>query len=194
MTARTGSLATFVVDRIPRQVWDALAVPAVGETFVLPGFSAQTLVLERDPERLLRGRDPGGAERLVRLEPVTAAGWPTRVAVSQPADRCTPEVWQLCVADLQLFLEREIDLAAQYTAVEAAELREVGFGLEVVAIEASSRLGRAGLAPGDVILTFGGVRTLNRDAALALLQASSGASVAVTWARGQALHEGEVAG
>ena len=184
--------AAFVVDRIPRQVWDALAVPPLGAAISLPGFDDDAKVLERDPERLLRCRDRSGTEQLLRFEPVTAAGWPTRVTLSQPVGASTPEVWRIRVANLQLFLEREIDLAGSHVAAEPMGFNEVGFGLEVVEIEASSRLARCGLETGDVMLTLAGVRTLAADVGRAVLEASTTRSVAVTWARGTELHEGEV--
>ena len=184
--------AAFVVDRIPRQVWDALELPARGESATCAGLPGQFVVRDRDPERLVTFGDPDGGELALRFEPVTAAGWPTRVSVTASAHWGAAAQWHEHIANLQLFLTSGVvcptgprQTAGRFT------LREVGFGVEVVDLAEASVLARCGLEGGDVVLIVNAVRVLSADAVRAVIAAARG-RVSLAWVRAGTLMRGEV--
>ena len=145
---------TFVVDRLPRQVWDALELPPeTGCVTHVPALGGEVTLLERDPERLVRFAcaDPP-CEIQLRFEPVTAAGWPTRVvagstqaSASGPEREDRAERWRLYVAELQLWLAHEVTANASGASALGLAAEDVGYGLRVSAVAVASPFVGAGL-------------------------------------------------
>ncbi len=186
--------ATFVVDRLPRQVWDALELPVQSEGPVyVEALDGEVILYERDPERLVRYGLKGNSALSVQLrfEPVTAAGWPTRVVVDvQTADLAAPAAeaaawrWRHFTADLQLWLTHGVRAPRLDRLESGVAVSETGFGLEIVEVAASSPFAACGLESGDTLIAVRGVRVLTRDALRAVLARDSEVPGEVVWVRG----------
>lgn len=169
----------------------------------IPGFPSvdgmtgcAAAVLEAEPQKLLRCRKLdmpcAGTEIAIRLEPANAAGWPTRVSVSQQGfggvlPRDVLEVhWRQIAADFLLYLQREITVPGTAWGISLdAAVRQTPAGLEVTHVAEAGLAGRCGVCAGDLLLTVGPIRV--HDLAqlwtvLALLPADG--EVRLGWARG----------
>ncbi len=192
---------TFVVDRLPRQVWDALELPPeTGCVTHIPALGGEVTLLERDPERLVRFAcaDPP-CEIQLRFEPVTAAGWPTRVvagstqaSASGPEREDRAERWRLYVAELQLWFAHEVTANASGASALGLAAEDVGYGLRVSAVAVASPFVGAGLQDGDVLLAVHGVRVLTREALRGVLMGCAGNPVEIVWTRGTLLMSARV--
>ena len=179
---------------------DGCRIPGFPSVDGKPGCAAS--VLEREGQKRLRCRklDPpcAGTEIDIRLEPANAAGWPTRVTLSQRGfgGVLPPEVlevhWRQIAADFLLYLEREITVPGTAWGIALdADVRRTPTGLEVVHVAESGLAARCGLRTGDLLLTVGPIRV--HDLAqlwtvLALLPADREPSLG--WARGREWMEG----
>ena len=192
---------TFVVDRLPRQVWDALELPPeTGCVTHVPALGGVVTLLVRDPERLVRFAcaDPP-CEIQLRFEPVTAAGWPTRVvagstqaSASGPEREDRAERWRLYVAELQLWLAHEVTANASGASALGLAAEDVGYGVRVSAVAVASPFVGAGLQDGDVLLAVHGVRVLTREALRGVLMGCAGNPVEIVWTRGTLLMSARV--
>lgn len=210
---KDGFEATFVVDLMPDEVWDALTrrtapgdSDGAGEVhYVLPGFPSFTSLpaegarctpVEIDAGRLLRVRkdhEPcAGTEIAVRLEQAETG---TRVTVVQSGfgpwlDRVRDTFhthWLQIVADLRLYLERGLTVPGTAWGVSlGAQTRHTPVGLEVLAVDPGGFGESAGLQPGDLLLTLRGIRVHDTQQLWTVLALSEiGSSADVTWARGR---------
>lgn len=215
---KDGFEATLVVELAPDEVWEALTrrtlerdTDAEGQVhYVLPGFpsfpplsmvGASCSPLEAEPGRLLRVRkddEPcSGTEIAVTLEKADTG---TRVTVVQSGFgpwlerlRDTFEThWLQIVADFRLYLERGLTVVpTAFGANLGALTRHTPVGLEVMSVDAGGFAQNAGLAPGDLLLTVGGIRihdTQQLWTVLALCEADR--KTEVTWARGRDAMQG----
>ena len=174
-------------------------------------------MLESKPQRLLRVRKDdmpcAGTEIEIRIEPATAAGWPTRVTLRQsgfgPFFDAAREIFDAhfrqIAANFHLYVERGIRVGAETPPDFGAALVQTPIGLELGALTAGGFAERCGMATGDVLLEVGGVRVHDIGELWALLArpsgrvgsslartASDGAGrvMTVVWARGRARMEG----
>ena len=187
------------------QLWRRcrLPGPAAADRCRLPGFPSAdgmpgcaAAVLECAPQKLLRCRKLdfpcAGTEIAIRLEPANAAGWPTRVSVSQqgfggvlPRDVLEAH-WRQIATDFLLYLQREITVPGTAWGISLdAAVRQTPAGLEVTHVAEAGLAGRCGVCAGDLLLTVGPIRV--HDLAqlwtvLALLPADG--EVRLGWARG----------
>lgn len=208
MSTDDGFKTSFVVDLAPEQVWDAVARPAPesarssgGESdrLHLPGFEAWCVPLEVDAGRVLRVRKDEepckGTEIVVVLE---AEGSGTRITVSQsgfgpwlPAVLETFRVvWNLIVADLALYVERQISLNTHLFGAPAPRIslgiqtQDQLAGLLVTQVEGGGFGERAGIEPGDLLLALNNVRVLYGMQLMDLARmCSPGNELEAVWAR-----------
>lgn len=187
---------TFVVSVEPEQAWSRLAAGEQPEGWWLPGFDATVAPFDVVAGRQLRARKESepcaGTEIAITLE---AAATGTKVTVVQSGfgawfnealDALTIG-WSHIVADLMLFLERGVQgqRHARPWASLGCGLRETPIGLEVASTYPGTYAERAGLVPGDVLLSVAGAPVLVRQELEALMRVlSMGEKVAVTVARG----------
>ncbi len=179
---------------------DHCRVPGFPSVDGEPGCAAA--VLDCMPQKLLRCRKLdmpcAGTEIAIRLGPANAAGWPTRVTVSQQGfggvlPREILQVhWRQIAADFLLYLEREITVPGTAWGIALdADVKQTQTGLAITGAAERGLAGRCGLRTGDLLLTVGPVRV--HDLAqlwtvLALLPADR--EVALGWARGTEWMEG----
>ena len=173
---------------------DRCRIPGFPSVDGAPGCAAA--VLESGPQKLLRCRKLdlpcAGTEITIRVAPANAAGWPTRVTLSQQGfggvlPREILEVhWRQIAADFRLYVEREVTVpgTAWGIALDAA-VRQTPTGLEVTEVGDGGLAARCGLRVGDLLLAVGPVRV--HDLAqlwtvLALLPVDR--EVGLGWARG----------
>ena len=200
--------AVFNVERPLHEVWEACSSKNDGGNCRIPAFPSPdgdgcaATVLERVPQRLLRARkddEPcAGTEIEIRMDPATAAGWPTRVTLRQRGlpsafDRA-PEVFDAhfrqIAANFHLYLERGIRIDAGLPADFGASLVQTSVGLELRAIADGGFAHSCGMAAGDLLLTVGGVRIHSIGELWAVLPAQSQRPIGVSWARGRERMEG----
>lgn len=203
--------ASFIVDKIPRHVWEALRLPgATGEHCRLPGFpdsdeqpGAEAIVRKSDPERLLHCRKAAapfaGSEIVIRLEPVNAAGYPTRVTLSQSGFGVTPEEvwavmqahWRQIVADFQLYVVDQVLAPLMRWGPDLGVLtRETQTGLAVAAVTDGGCAARCGLETGDLILSVCGVRICDTGQLCSVMAMTHpGQEVSICWVRAAALYK-----
>ena len=191
---------------VPRaEVWRRCRLPGAAEPdrCRLPGFPSvdgapgcAARILEQTPQQVLRCRKLdlpcAGTEIVIRLAPANAAGWPTRVTVSQQGfggvlRRDVLEVhWRQIVADFRLYLEREVTVPGTPWGVSLdAEVHETPTGLEITEVADGGLAGRCGLCAGDLLLTVGPIRVHGLAqlwTVLALLPADR--EIRIGWARG----------
>ena len=160
----------------------------------MPGCAAH--ILEQTPQQVLRCRKLdlpcAGTEITIRLAPANAAGWPTRVTLSQQdfggvLPRDVLEVhWRQIVADFRLYLEREVTVPTTAWGISLdAGVRETPTGLEITEVADGGLAGRCGLRAGDLLLTVGPIRVHGLAqlwTVLALLPANR--EIRIGWARG----------
>ena len=134
---------------------DRCRVPGFPSVDGEPGCAAA--VLECVPQKLLRCRKLdtpcAGTEIAIRLEPANAAGWPTRVTLSQHGfggvlPREVLEVhWRHIAADFLLYLEREITVPGTAWGISLdADVRQTPTGLAVSGVAERGLAGRYGPA------------------------------------------------
>ncbi|MDE0691701.1 MAG: hypothetical protein OXI55_05585 [Gammaproteobacteria bacterium] len=198
----------FNVERPLHEVWEACRLQDEGGNCRIPAFPSPggdgcaATVLESRPQRLLRARKDdmpcAGTEIEIRMEPATAAGWPTRVTLRQssfpPAFVAAPEVFDAhfrqIAANFHLYLERGIRMDAGVPADFGASLVQTALGLELRAVTDGGLADACGMATGDLLLTVGGVRIHNIGELWVVLAARSEPALTVTWARGPERMEG----
>ena len=201
--------AVFNVERPLHEVWEACSSRGAGGNCRIPAFPSPAgdgcaaTVLESVPQRLLRARKDdvpcAGTEIEIRMDPATAAGWPTRVTLRQsgfpPVFDSAREIFDAhfrqIAANFHLYLERRIDLDSSVPHDFGASLVPTPVGLEVRATTAGGFAERCGMVAGDLLLTLGGVRIHSIGELWAVLGAQSQCRIAVTWARGRERMEGD---
>lgn len=154
-------------------------------------------MIERQPGRLLRVRKDdmpcAGTEIEIRIEPATAAGWPTRVTLRQsgfgPFFGAAREIFDAhfrqIAANFHLYVERGIRVGAETPPDFGASLAQTPVGLELGVVTQGGLADRCGMATGDLLLELGGVRIHDIGELWALLAAHPGTPMTVTWARGR---------
>ena len=201
--------AVFNVERPLHEVWEACASRDAGGNCRFPAFPSPdgdgcaATVLESVPQRLLRARKDdapcAGTEIEIRMDPATAAGWPTRVTLRQSgfpsvfdsAREIFDAHFRQIAANFHLYLERGIGLDSSMPDDFGASLVQKPLGLEVRATTAGGFAERCGMAAGDLLLTLGGVRIHSIGELWAVLRTQSQRRIAVTWARGRERMEGD---
>ena len=201
--------AVFNVERPLHEVWEACSSRDERGNFRIPAFPSPGgdgcagTVLESQPQRLLRARKDdmpcAGKEIEIRVEPATAAGWPTRVTLRQSgfpsvfasAREIFDAHFRQIAADFHLYLERGIDLDSSVPDDFGASLVQTPVGLEIRATTAGGFAQRCGMVAGDLLLTLGGVRIHSIGELWAVLRAQSQRPIAVTWARGRERMKGD---
>jgi S1-C subfamily serine protease len=167
--------AVFAVDAPAGEVWDAFERDDTREParWWLPGFDSTGEEIEVDPGRFLRVRKDSfpceGTEIAVTLQ-ATETG--TTVTVVQSGfgaifDEMLESLeigWSHIVADLALALQRGVRAGRHQRpwATLGCGLRTTAAGLEIVDIAPDSYADRAGLAVGDLLVTFGGAPIVTR--------------------------------
>ena len=200
--------AIFNVERPMHEVWEACCSRGEGGNVRVPAFPSAdgvgcaASVIESRPQRLLRvlkDDEPcAGTEIEIRMEPATAAGWPTRVTLRQsgfgPIFGAAPEIFDAhfrqIAANFHLYLERGIRVDAGVPADFGASVVQTPVGLELRAVADGGFAHSCGMVAGDLLLTVGGVRIHNIGELWAVLGARSEAAIAVTWASGREHMEG----
>ncbi len=190
------------------EVWDACRHQDARGRSRVPAFpsadgaSCEVTVLESQPQRLLRVRKDdmpcAGTEIEIRVEPATAAGWPTRVTLCQSGFGAifdaAPEIFEArfrqIAANFHLYLERGIDVDSTVPADFGGSVTQTPVGLELRAATDGGLAHRCGMVAGDLLLTVAGVRIHSIVELWAVLGAQSGGTIVVTWARGRACMEG----
>ena len=200
--------AVFNVERPLHEVWEACRLSDEGDKCRIPAFPSPggdgcaATVLESRPQRLLRARKDdmpcAGTEIEIRMEPATAAGWPTRVTLRQSsfpsAFAAAPEIFDAhfrqIAANFHLYLERGIRMDAGVPSDFGASLMQTALGLELRAVTDGGLADASGMAAGDLLLTVGGVRIHSIGELWAVLGARAEPVLTVTWARGRERMEG----
>ena len=194
--------AVFNVERPLHEVWDACRPPETGPcripAFPSPdGGGCAATVLEQQPGQLLRVRKDdmpcAGTEIEIRIEPATAAGWPTRVTLRQSgfgpffdAARETFDAhFRQIAANFHLYIERGIRVDADTPPDFGAALVQTPIGLELGGVTDGGFADRCGMAKGDLLLEVGGVRVHDIGDLWALLAVQPEAPTTATWARGR---------
>ena len=206
-----GFEATFVVDLVIDEVWEAITSPAphVGAEaepmrYLIAGFPAfgadhapGTLAteLEVDPGRLLRvhkDEEPcAGTEIAIVLENAETG---TRVTVVQSgfgpwlkSVRDTFEAhWRQIVHDLRLFIERGIRVAGTAWGADLGAMsKQQPLGLEITTVTPGAYAERLGMRTGDLLLTLRNIRVHDSQQLWTILALStSGDETEASWARG----------
>lgn len=191
------------------EVWDACRAPDTGPcripAFPSPdGGGCEATVLESKPQRLLRVRKDdmpcAGTEIEIRIEPATAAGWPTRVTLRQsgfgPFFHAMPEIFDAhfrqIAANFHLYVERGIRVGAETPPDFGAAVVQTPTGLELGAVMDGGFASRSGMATGDLLLEVGGVRVHHIGELWAVLAALPKGATTVAWARGRVYMGGSV--
>ncbi len=193
--------AVFAVDAPAGQVWNAFERDDTHDPvrWWLPGFDSTGEEIEVDPGSFLRVRKDSfpcaGTEIAVTLE-ATETG--TKVTVVQSGfgalfDEMLESLeigWSHIVADLALALQRGVRAKRHQRpwATLGCGLRSTAAGLEVVDIAPDSYADRAGLAVGDLLVTFGGAPIITRRELETLMRVfERGETVEATFVRGPEL-------
>lgn len=208
---------TFVVDPAPAEVWKALTTRTItcgasGDLhYVLPAFPSFTPLdvpgasctpIEERLERLLRvtkDHEPcAGTEIAVKLDP---AGTGTRVAVVQSGfgswfdavrDAILTHGRQI-MADFRLYLEHGVTAPGTVWGPDlGAQTRHCPVGLEIVAVELGGFAERAGMRPGDLLVSLRGIRVHNTEQLWTVLALTApGVTAEVTWVREREVMQGK---
>jgi hypothetical protein len=200
-------VATFTVEMVPEEVWRLLhqASPLSGEESAagrlwLPGFEGQATVLEAEPFwrlRLRKDHHPcAGSEIIVTLE---SAGSGARVTVVQSGFGALFDValdalqigWSHIVADLALYLRRGV-AGGRHTipwALFGCTFNNSDEGLQVAAVFPGSYAARAGIEPGDILLSAGGAPIVERRELETVMRiVLAGELMEARWVRGREIH------
>jgi len=203
--------AEFTVEQPVEQVWTRLEQQNETEPAWLsawprfPGAATTGEVIEVDPPRTVRVHKSSepckGSEIAVSLESVDNG---TRVLVVQsgfPAwvkealESFTIGGNQI-VADLVLYLERGVEISRHSMpwAFAGLSTREVGTGLEVATVIPGCYAEKAGLQPGDLLMSLNGAPLFTQLCLQAMLRVfKAGDEVEATWVRGDELQRGSSA-
>lgn len=203
--------AVFNIERPLHAVWEACRLPSESDPPrnrdasacrlpAFPSFDGQSgcaaTVIESRPQQSLRLRKDDepcrGTEIDIRIEPATAAGWPTRVTLRQSgfaswflaAGDVVEAHWQHIVADFRLYLTHGVDVPGTIWGDFGATVRETPIGLELLAVTDAALASRCGMHEGDLLLTIGPIRIHTIEqlwTVLALLPAGTKTSAA--WVR-----------
>ena len=206
--------ATFSVEIAPERVWPELArdtqdhgrsaiESAPGTQVWLPGWEMTGEVLKVVPgEQLLLRKDAQpckGTEILITLE---AEGSGTSVTIVQSGfgaffDKAINWLgigWEYIVKDLALYLETGVVAHRHHHAWGlglGADIRESPTGLVVTQLTGDGIASRAGVQPGDRLLTLAGAQIAStRDLVIALGTQRGLKSVDVSWVRGRERAQG----
>jgi hypothetical protein len=201
--------ATFSIEVAPDEVWPALArkpddpsqsaiESPPGAQVWLPGFEMTGEVLEVAPGQSLRLRKDAmpckGTEILITLE---HEGSGTKVTIVQSGFGARFDAalkwlaigWDFIVKDFALYLETGVCAHRHLNAWGAplgAETRERASGLVITALTPDTLAARAGLQPGDRLLTVAGATVgCVRDLTIALRTQQGAQSVELAWVRGR---------
>jgi len=204
--------ATVVVEVAPAEVWKALtertleAAEGEGEShYVLPGFpsfepipmeGASFTPLEVDPGRLLRVRKDHhpcqGTEVAIQLEQAETG---TKITIVQSGfdaaflDFAGRNVvfghGHQIVADLALYVEHGVFAPGRvWGASLGATTQDRMFGLEVVSVVPDGFAERAGMRPGDLLVSLRDVRVYDiRMLTTLLALTEAGTEAEVAWVR-----------
>lgn len=199
---------TFHIEQPLATVWARLRLDeaplAVGSPCRIPGFPsfdgapgcAATMVAMQ-PQRSLvamKADQPcAGSSIDIEVGPANAAGWPTRVTLTQsdlpPPMAAMPDAvqahWQQIVADFRLYLEREVALRpATWGPDFGANAKATPLGLELETVATGGFAERCGMRAGDLLVSLCGVRV--RDLAqlwTVLALSTPGETIAAAWVR-----------
>jgi hypothetical protein len=196
---------TFTVDADPPVAWKALEGLQVGRVdehatprrWWLPGFeSTGTEVAAAPGDRLTVRKDAFPCEGTLIAITFEHTGTGSRVTVTQSGFdeafvRAAGEGFWIAAeqiaADLRLFFETGV-LGGRHGrpwAFLGCDAVETPLGIEVTGVADGTWAARAGLAPGDVLLTIAGAPlTALRDFVTVQRVVAPGADVSATWARG----------
>ena len=218
---KDGFEETFIVELEGDAVWETIASRTTQREsdsddevhYVLPGFpsfvpqkvsGASATLIELDAGRLLRVRkddEPcAGTEIAVTLEAVDQG---TRITIVQSGfgpwlDRLRDTFqahWTQIVADFRLYIERGLTVPGTAWSVGlGAQTQETQAGLEIVDVEAGGFGEKAGMEPGDLLLTLRDLRVHDTKQLWTILALTQpGDSAEVTWARGRERMHGKAA-
>jgi hypothetical protein len=204
---KDGFKATFSVEVAPEEVWPALARKTedpgqsaidspIGTQVWLPGYEMTGELLDVIPgRRLLLRKDAEpckGTEILITLEDADSG---TKVTIVQSGFGARFDLalkgleigWDYIVKDFALYLEtgviahRHLD---GWGGPLGAEMKETASGLVVTRVSSKLPAGRAGLQPGDRLLTLAGATVVNtRDLMVAWRTQRGATSVEFAWVR-----------
>lgn len=212
---KDGFEATFIVSLQADDVWQAITQPAPAAEdgtprYHLAGFpafgrtdgrGALCTELEVDTVHLLRVRKDempcDGTEIMIVLE---AEDTGTRITVVQSgfgawldAVRDTFAAhWIQIVADLQLFIERGINVPGTVWGADLGVMtKQTPTGLELAVVNAGGFGERVGMQAGDLLLTVRGLRVHDTQQLWTIMGLSSaGDETDASWARGRELMQG----
>ena len=199
---------TFHVEQPLATVWARLRLHetqlAVGSPCRIPGFPsfdgapgcAATVVAVRPQQSLLAKKADQpctGSSIAIEVGPANAAGWPTRVTLTQsdlpPPMAAMPDAvqahWRQIVADFRLYLEREVALPpAAWGPDFGANAKATPLGLELGTVATGGFAERCGMRAGDLLVSLRGVRVRDLPQLWTVLALSSpGETVAAIWVR-----------
>ena len=204
---------TFHVEQPLATVWARLrpgeAPLAVGSPCRIPGFPSfdgepgcAATVVAMQPQRSLIAKKAdqpcAGSSIVIEVGPANAAGWPTRVTLTQsdlpPPMAAIPDAVQAhsrqIVADFQLYLEREVALPpAEWGPDFSANAKPTPLGLELESVANGGFAERCGMQAGDLLVALRGVRV--RDLAqlwTVLALSAPGETIAAAWVRDELRH------
>ncbi|MGI9602282.1 MAG: PDZ domain-containing protein [Acidimicrobiales bacterium] len=201
---RTTFEATFEVSGSPASHWEALRALQDGQpdgTWYLPGFESTGSEIDVEPGRSLRLRkDSMPCEGTTIAVTFTDSATGTRITVVQSGfdaaflDQAGDAFWMVAehiAADFELFFRFGVQGGrhARPWAWAGWQTETSGVGLEITEVHDGTYASRAGIEPGDVVLTLAGAPLLTeRDLATVLRVVSPGSEIDVTWARGDQHH------
>ena len=201
--------ATFTVEIAPDEAWPALARKTddqrqsaiespPGTQVWLPGWEMTGEVLEVVPgQKLLLRKDAQpckGTEILITLE---QEGSGTKVTIVQSGFGAHFDAalkwlglgWDFIAKDFALYLETGVFAHRHVNAWGAslgADVDETASGLLTKRVQPNTLAARAGLQPGDRLLTLAGATILNiRDLVTALRTQRGAQGVELVWVRGR---------
>lgn len=201
---------SFELSSAPTEVWEALVAlqSEAGNLQVephrwwLPGFAGTGTEIDVDPGRqLVVSKDDwpcAGTTIALTIEHVESG---SRISVVQSGfdegwvARAGESFWiiaDLIAADLRLFFETGVlgGRHARPWVPLGCEVRTARGGVEVVDVAIGTWAERAGLRPGDLLVTLGGAPLLDaRDAVTVQRIVEVGTDLSTTWARDGKLHE-----
>ncbi len=200
--------AEFVIAKPLEEVWESLEKHNHTEAAWLsawprmPGFEKTGEIIEVAAPRLVRVRKDSepckGSEIAVSLESVdngvrivvVQSGFPAWV--KEALESFTIGGNQI-IADFVLYLERGVEVSRHSMpwAFAGFTTNEVATGLEVDSVIPGFFAAKAGLQPGDLLMTLGGAPVFSQLCLQAMLRVfKTGEELEATWVRGRALQSG----
>ena len=162
------------------------------------GISNDGVVLEVEPGRLLRHREPhgpGDTEVTIRIQDVDNG---THISITHSGfgttddwegqREATEHAWSQAIADLVVYLERGVvaDRFVRGFLDPGVTIRETSAGLEVLKVTPGRFADRAGVRAGDLLLTVGGAAVYTTPELWALMGGRRpGEVLAVEYLRGR---------